>query len=113
SPARLDAWLVAQLAVSRAEARRLLERGQVRINQRTASARDKGALLRPGDAVIVRGFTPPSLQLPIPQSELAVPVLSEGDGWVVFDKPAGMPVHPLRPDERDTLLNYAIARYPQ
>lgn len=110
---RLDAWLADHLAVSRAEAKRLLARGQVRVNGRSAFAEDKGSLLKPGDTVGVRDFVAPSLQLPIAQPELVVPVLSEGEGWVVFDKPAGMPVHPLSPDERGTLLNYAIARHPQ
>jgi 23S rRNA pseudouridine1911/1915/1917 synthase len=36
------------------------------------------------------------------------------DPWVaVVDKPAGMPTHPLRPDETGTLANAILARYPE
>src|SRR5690606_15669336 len=35
-----------------------------------------------------------------------------GDDFVVLDKPAGMPVHPLAPGEEGTLLNAVIARWP-
>jgi 23S rRNA pseudouridine1911/1915/1917 synthase len=39
-------------------------------------------------------------------------VLAEGPGWVVVDKPAGVPVHPLHENEVDTVLNALIARFP-
>ncbi|MEM1026569.1 MAG: RNA pseudouridine synthase [Planctomycetota bacterium] len=40
-------------------------------------------------------------------------VLAEGPDWVAMDKPAGVPVHPLRPDEPGTLLGDVAAKYPQ
>ncbi len=91
----------------------MLARGQVQLDGRVMRESDKGSPLRGGAEVAVRNFVPPTLQLPVAQPDPALPVLSEGDGWVVLDKPAGMPVHPLSPDERGTLLNRAIARYPQ
>jgi 23S rRNA pseudouridine1911/1915/1917 synthase len=40
-------------------------------------------------------------------------VLASGAGWVALDKPAGMPVHPLRSEETGTLLNALVARHPE
>jgi len=40
-------------------------------------------------------------------------VLGEGEGWIALDKPAGVPVHPLAPGERGTLLNALVARHPE
>ena len=43
---------------------------------------------------------------------LNVPVAYESGSVVVFDKPAGMPVHPSIKHQGDTLGNYFAARYP-
>jgi 23S rRNA pseudouridine1911/1915/1917 synthase len=47
------------------------------------------------------------------EPDLPLSVLARGDGWIVADKPAGMPVHPLAPGERGTLLGAAVARHPE
>lgn len=105
SAMRLDALLASRLGISSAEARRLLDAGAVRVDGRTYGLRDKGNRLPPGAAVEV---TAP-LATPQPQAELLVPILAQGPGWVAVDKPAGMPVHPLRPGERGTVLNFLVA----
>jgi len=112
-PARLDVFLSGHLGVSRAHARRLLSDGTVTLNGRTATEKDKGASLAAGDRVEVTAFTLPDEMRVVPQPELDVPVLAEGDGWLVVDKPAGMPVHPLLQDEQGTVLNAVVARYPE
>src|SRR5215470_16869036 len=40
-------------------------------------------------------------------------LLAEGPGWLVADKPAGAPVHPLAAGERGTLLGAVAARHPE
>lgn len=107
--ARLDAQLAGTLAISRQHARRLLAAGVVRVNDHPTTERDKGKLLQPGDRVEVDAvnFTP------LPRPDLPLTVLQQGDDFVVVDKPAGMPVHPLGPQETDTVLNAVVARYPQ
>src|SRR5690606_38077551 len=106
-------WLARTLALSRAQARRLLTRGQVQLNGQLAVEADKGRVLCSGDGINVEAFVAPALQSPIPQPQIELSVVAQGDGWVVIDKPAGMAVHPLAPDERDTVLNGAIARWPE
>jgi 23S rRNA pseudouridine1911/1915/1917 synthase len=49
----------------------------------------------------------------LPQPELPLAVLFEGDSLVALDKPAGWHTHPLREDERGTLANALVARYPE
>ncbi len=110
---RLDAFLAASLGVSRAEARRLLARGAVRVDGRSRGAPEKGERLGTGARVEVEPFVPAAERRPAAEPELALRVLAEGPGWLVVDKPAGMPVHPLREDERGTALGFVAARHPE
>lgn len=48
-----------------------------------------------------------------PRSDLPLTVLQQADDFVVVDKPPGMPVHPLMPNETDTVLSALVARFPQ
>jgi 23S rRNA pseudouridine1911/1915/1917 synthase len=108
---RLDTYLSDQLGLSRAEVRRLLARGAVRIAGQNALR--KGGALVAGARVEVAAFTPENRLAPEPQPELPLSVLAEGPGWLVVDKPAGTPVHPLVPGERGTLLSAVAARHPE
>jgi 23S rRNA pseudouridine1911/1915/1917 synthase len=110
---RLDAFLARALGASRAEVRRVLARGVVRVDGRACSAAEKGVALAPGAVVEVARFVPAAAQRPVPEPELALPVLAEGPGWLVVDKPAGMPVHPLREEERGSALGSVAARHPE
>ena len=111
--ARLDAFLSHALGVSRAEARRLLARGLVSVSGRRRGAAEKGERLAAGARVAVEPFLPAAERRPLPEPSLALPVLAEGPGWLVVDKPAGMPVHPLREDERGSALGFVAARHPE
>lgn len=48
-----------------------------------------------------------------PNPGLNVPIIYEDDSVVVFNKPAGMPVHPSFKHQGDTLGNYFAAVYPK
>ncbi len=108
--ARLDRFLAERFDLSRAQARRLIADGLVEVNGRPVA---KGAALTPGDRVRVAPFDRPEDQAVIPMDHPTVVELARGEGWVMVNKPAGMAVHPLRPDETDTLLNAIACRYPQ
>jgi 23S rRNA pseudouridine1911/1915/1917 synthase len=113
SGARLDAFLAGALGVSRAEARRVLAGGGVRVGGVRRGAGEKGERLAAGDVVEVDPFVPVAERRPLAERSPALPVLAEGAGWLVVDKPPGMPVHPLRADERGTALNFVAARHPE
>lgn len=112
---RLDVFLAERLALSRAQTRRLLERGAVTLDGRPAALDDKGTPLVSGARVDVAPFRAPEEQRAVPDPATAerLPVLARGPGWLAVDKPAGMPVHPLREDERDTVLNAVAVWHPE
>lgn len=110
---RLDVFLAEQLALSRAQVRRLLARGAVRWQGRVAPERAKGEPVPAGACIEVEAFTRPGEARPLPEPERELALLAQGDGWLAVDKPAGVPVHPLREDETGTLLNALVARHPE
>jgi 23S rRNA pseudouridine1911/1915/1917 synthase len=110
---RLDVFLATRLGLSRAQTRRLLARGAVRVSGRAVAEAAKGVTLQPGERVEVEPFERPESARVLPQPELPLRLLASGPGWIAVDKPAGMPVHPLDADETGTLLNAAVARHPE
>lgn len=113
---RLDAAIASHLGLSRQQARTLLDQQVVQLNGRNVGLGKKGLLLPAGMVIAV--------QMPevtgekgqwrvIPQPDVTIRVIASGDGWVMVDKPAGMAVHPLVPDETGTVLNTIITQYPQ
>ena len=110
---RLDVFLAEQLHLSRAQARRLLARGEVSIDGRCVAAAAKGEALAAGATVGVAPFTRPERQQPLPEPDAPLHVLARGPGWLAIEKPPGMPVHPLEPEETGTASNALIARHPE
>lgn len=74
----------------------------------------KGTLVAAGASVEVAEPVPDAAAFaPTPQPELPLVVLYVDADVVIVDKPAGMPSHPLRPNERGTVANALVARYPE
>ncbi|NNL87271.1 MAG: hypothetical protein HKP27_16540, partial [Myxococcales bacterium] len=99
---RADAALAAALGTSRAEARRILERGPVEldgVSRRLA----KGALIPTSARVNAPSYRPASDRRPLPEPQRPLRLLGRGAGWIAVDKPAGCAVHPQREEERGTL----------
>lgn len=110
---RLDRFLADRLGVSRARVRHLLDVGRVARAGRTLGLSDKSHSVSPSEVFEVSGSTQASEEAPIPRPDRELVVLAEGVGWLAVDKPAGCGVHPLRPDEDETVLNAVVARYPE
>jgi 23S rRNA pseudouridine1911/1915/1917 synthase len=110
---RLDRYLADQLAISRARVRHLLEVGRIRLGARTLALSDKSHSTLPDEVFEIEGSILATDERPIPRPDLALDVRAEGRGWLVIDKPAGCGVHPLRPDQDDTVLNAVLARHPE
>jgi 23S rRNA pseudouridine1911/1915/1917 synthase len=106
--ARLDVVLARALGVSRGWVRKLLDSDRVKLGGRPAA---KGTILRAGDRIEVEPYAPPEAP-PAPNPDMELRVLAERAGWLAVDKPACVAVHPLGPDETDTMLNAVIARRP-
>jgi 23S rRNA pseudouridine1911/1915/1917 synthase len=99
---RLDRFVTDRLPdTSRSFVQRLIEAGDVTVN---------GALPRPsqrvssGDAIEVR-VPRPSEPSEITPAHIMVPIVFEDEDVIVFDKPAGLVVHPAPGHEHGTLVN--------
>jgi 23S rRNA pseudouridine1911/1915/1917 synthase len=111
---RLQQFLARRLHLSLSQTNRLLDLGAVRVDHWTARRKHKGYKLRAGQKVAVSVAQRPG-QERAAASETHVEIIASDDaaGWVAVNKPAGMAVHPLHPDETGTVLNALMARYPQ
>jgi 23S rRNA pseudouridine1911/1915/1917 synthase len=84
-----------------------LEDGVIRVN---GVRTKKGHRLRAGD-VVSGPASNSGGALPDPDQPLEV--LLEDEHVVVVNKPAGVPSHPLRPDELGTVASALVARFPE
>lgn len=108
---RLDRWLAASVeGLSRASAMKLVTEGKVLVNGRRAK---KGQPLEAGDEVRIKGGVPAHDWSPVPSADLPLRVIHEDADVVVIDKAAGIPTHPLEPDETGTIANALVARWPE
>ena len=107
---RLDLFLAARLpGATRPLVSRAIERKAVRVNDRPAA---KGIRLAAGDRVFVAELLEVEDWKAAPNAELPLVVLHEDPAFLVLDKPAGLPVHPLEPGDTRTVVSALIARYP-
>lgn len=99
---RLDRVITDHLAdTSRSWVQRLIDNGDVLVNGRPQRPSYKVAA---GDN-IEANVPPPEVPEDIRPDEILIPVVYEDDDLIVFDKPAGLVVHPAPGHERGTLVN--------
>lgn len=108
---RLDLHLAEQLGISRAQARRLLDRGELRVAGIPQPA--KGEPVREGWRIEVAIGASDAQARPRARPDLPLRVLAVHDDWLAVEKATGQGVHPLHPGQTDTLLNAAVARFPE
>ena len=101
---RLFPWL------DRATVEDLLAAGRILLNGRPAK---KGAKLAAGDVLDCRDVPEPADLRLQPNPGLPLQIVYEDDVLLALDKPAGMPTHPLRHSETDTLANALLALRPE
>ncbi|MEO0325590.1 MAG: RluA family pseudouridine synthase [Myxococcota bacterium] len=108
---RVDVVLVARVpSMSRAKAKALAAEGALRVNGRRVA---KGVRLEAGDVVTLAELPPPARFRAAPDPDLPLEVVHEDPRFIVVHKDAGVPTHPLRPEERGTLAGALVARYPE
>ena len=96
--------------VQRSDVRRAVENGGITLNGRRAA---KGAKLRVGDVVEVLSLSEAVDRRVRPDTSVPVSVIYDDGVLIGVDKPAGIPVQPLSPDETGTLMNGLIAFAPE
>ncbi len=110
---RADVLLASRFPSStRAFCREALAKGAVLLGGRPVA---KGEKLRVGDALVVRELKEASDNRVLPDPALAAALRVVYDDGVLIgvDKPAGMPVQPLRCEETGTLANGLVAYAPE
>lgn len=106
---RLDAWLAGRFPeVPRAAVRRLMEVGGVTCAGRPCA---KGDRVRAEVAYVLA--REPRVGTVAPNAALPLEVVAEDDALLALRKPAGMDCQPNAPEERDTLANALLARFPE
>lgn len=107
---RVDRAVAMVTGCSRREAAALVEAGQVEVDGEVA--RRRGALLSPGQVLVVRRG-PPGSTAAEADPTVSVTVLYDDEDLVVVDKPAGLVVHPGAGHRRPTLVGGLLARFPE
>ena len=107
---RIDAWLGKRFpAFSHALIRRSLAKGILTLAGRTCA---KGDLVEEG--VVYRlNWDFGSEVTPLPNAALPLAILWQDNAFVALNKPAGMNCQPLTVEEKDTLANALLARFPE
>src|SRR5574341_1454471 len=106
---RLDQFVAAARAdLSRTEVQRLIKAGRITVNGQTARPAYR---LEPGDDVQV--VIPSPVTRDVLAENIPLDVLYEDGDLVAINKPAGMVVHPGVGSETGTVVNAALARWPE
>jgi 23S rRNA pseudouridine1911/1915/1917 synthase len=93
---------------SRSEWQRLIGLEAVRLNGAPSKPSQR---VWTGDRVLISAISrPPALP---PEDEVPFSVVFEDPAMIVIDKPAGVVVHPAPGNERGTLVNGLLARFPE
>jgi 23S rRNA pseudouridine1911/1915/1917 synthase len=104
-PIRLDLYVCSQIdGETRASVQRLIEAGNILVNDRPAKASLK---LQGGEEIAV-AIPDPVATEPLPEA-IPLEVLYEDHDLIVINKPAGMVVHPAPGNSSGTLVNALLA----
>jgi 23S rRNA pseudouridine1911/1915/1917 synthase len=107
---RLDQFLTNKFpGISRRYLQEHIKAGKVLVNGKKAK---KSGHLKNSDEVLIQEFIFPDERQVIPNPELEIPTVHDDDQTIVFDKPAGLAVHPNNFEQTDAMVNALIAKYP-
>jgi 23S rRNA pseudouridine1911/1915/1917 synthase len=108
---RVDVLLARRVPeLSRARAKALIEEGAVLVDGRRVK---KSYSVSAGDRITLQRVPGPVDFYAAPDPHLPLEVLVETAGYVVVNKPAGVPSHPLEEGELGTVAGALVARYPE
>ncbi len=106
-PCQAERYLRQECGLSHRQISRLKQiEGGMTVNGRHLRSVD---IVQPGDVIRLHLVDTPNI---VPNPLLSVPVAFEDADVRIFDKPAGMPIHPSQNHRMDTLGNAFAAMYP-
>lgn len=94
---------------ARAQIVAAIDDGAITLNSRRAA---KGTRVAAGDSILISRLLERADIRARPDPSLALSILYEDRAILALDKPAGIPTHPLGPDETGTLANALLAHDP-
>lgn len=107
---RLDRWLAEQIpTLSRSRLQKLIEQGQVQVNQQVCQA--SKTTVQQGDRIQVT--IPAATPLDLVAEALPLDILYEDDQLLILNKPPGLVVHPAPGHQDGTLVNALLAHCDQ
>lgn len=108
---RVDRAVAFLTGCARSDATRLVDDGAVRRNGRPV--RKGSERLAEGDTLDIDDASLGAVDLPEPDPTIALNIVHDDHDVVVVDKPPGLVVHPGAGTPAGTLVNAALARYPE
>lgn len=108
---RVDRVVAMLIDCSRTEAANLVDEGKVRLDGEAVTTRS--ARVRAGQEIHIDATGVGEPVVLVPDETVALAVVHEDADLVVVDKPAGLVVHPGAGNQTGTLVNGAVARWPE
>ncbi|RMF94312.1 MAG: RluA family pseudouridine synthase [Candidatus Schekmanbacteria bacterium] len=108
---RLDSFLHTRFTnISRRMIQQSIREGNVLLNGKKAK---KGSIIFSNDKIEIIRLPEAQDLVPVANPNLDIEILYENEDFFALNKPAGMPCHPLAIDEKETVVNFIIARFPK
>lgn len=111
---RLDVYLAAELGISRAKVQKMIEENLVFVNEKLP--RKAGDSLKYGDLIEIKDAPKKEIVKDVVKKEKnlfpEIKIIKETEDYLVIDKPAGLLVHPTEADEKGTLAEWIVKKYP-
>ncbi|MBO7217976.1 MAG: RluA family pseudouridine synthase, partial [Clostridia bacterium] len=101
---RIDSFIAVNTELSRSRAVALIQEGQVLLNGKTASKKDK---VKVGDEITVA--VPDAVPLAVLAEDIPLDIVYEDEDLLVVNKPKGMVVHPAAGNYDGTLVNALLS----
>jgi 23S rRNA pseudouridine1911/1915/1917 synthase len=128
---RLDVFIVEQLQISRSQAQKMIEQGQILVNDKPP--KKPGDQIKGGDSILCysepkneaknknTGFKNTTTKQPTAETKKnnatlvkgAVTIIAETQDYIVVDKPTGLLTHPTLAEEENSLASYLVKKYPE
>lgn len=101
---RIDVYLSSRLSISRSKAKEILDRGLVKVGERSVKPSFK---VKRG--LLIEGLIPEEEDTSVEPEGIPLNILYEDDYLLFVDKPSGMVVHPSFGHKKGTLVNAILA----
>lgn len=117
---RLDVFLLNKLKITRSQAQKIIDNEQIKINNNLP--KKYGELVKENDEIKYfnkkienKKINTEKETFPIKKIETILPVkiIADTSDYLIVEKPSGMIVHPTQANEKTTLVDWLIKKYPK